>query len=79
MKDMACVNAKGQLTQSAKKLLRAVGDDSLSPQDISKKAGIPLFKVRSSLRELKDAEYVSEENGSWQLTEKAKKVLEEDN
>ena len=43
MKDMACVNAKGQLTQSAKKLLRAVGDDSLSPQDISK-SRIPLSK-----------------------------------
>ncbi len=73
---MACVNEKGQLTESAKKLFRAIGNQSLTPAEISKSAGIPLFKVRSSLREMTEAEYIAEESGQYRLTSKAIELLE---
>lgn len=73
---MACVNDKGQLTESAKKILNAVSGDPVTPQEISKKIDMPLFKVRSSLREMLEIEFISEENGKYQITQKAIEALE---
>lgn len=73
---MACVNEKGQLTESAKKLLNTIGTNSLTTKEISKNSDIPLFKVRSSLREMKSIDYVIEENERYNLSSKAIDVLE---
>ena len=73
---MACVNSNGELTQTAKDLLNSIVDEAQTPQDISKNVGQPIFKVRSSLRDMKSMGFVIEEDGKYKMNPKAKKVLE---
>jgi len=72
---MACVNEKGQLTESAKKLLLSIESKALPVADISKETGIPLFKVRSSLRDMLSMGFVLEEGEKYKLNPKASKLL----
>jgi predicted transcriptional regulator len=71
---MACVNPDGTVSESAKALLSIV-QDPLTPEEISKQVGQPLFKVRSSLREMAQAELVREEDGKFIITEKGKEKI----
>jgi predicted transcriptional regulator len=71
---MACVNPDGTVTDSAKALLNVI-QDPLTPEDISKQLGQPLFKVRSSIREMAQAELVKEEDGKYVLTEKGREKI----
>ena len=71
---MACVNPDGTISESAKALLNIV-QNPLTPEEISKQVGQPLFKVRSSLREMAQAELVKEEAGKFSITEKGKEKI----
>lgn len=73
---MACVNENGQITESAKKLLKTIGTNSLTVKEISENSSIPLFKVRSSLREMKSLDFVIEENEQYNLSSSAIELLE---
>lgn len=73
---MACVNAKGELTESAKKLLLAIENDTLLPEKIAERTHLPLFKVRSSLRDMKSMGFVNDTNGSYQISQDAKRLLD---
>ena len=64
---MPCITPDGRLTESAKKILSAASDLS-TPDEISKAAGIPLFRVRSSLRELGDARMLEGIDGKFRRT-----------
>jgi hypothetical protein len=50
---MACVNTDGTLTQSARSVLGAAREPVL-PEEVAAQIGLPLYRVRSSLRELRD-------------------------
>jgi predicted transcriptional regulator len=76
---MACVNEKGQLSPAGKKLLGSLAVESLTTQDISKNSGLPIFKVRSNLREMLNAELIIEENNQYKISEKGKQILEKNN
>jgi len=65
---MACVNDDGSITPTAKALLQSL-ESPLGPEAIAAKAGAPLFRVRSSLRELQAAGFVSESGGLFRTTE----------
>jgi len=71
---MACVNPDGTLSESGRMLLTVLAEP-LSPEEISQKAGQPLFKVRSSLREMAEAELISEAGGSYTTTPAGKELL----
>ncbi len=71
---MACVNPDGTVTESAKALLSSILDP-LTPEEISQRVGQPLFKVRSSLREMTAAELVKEESGKYAITAKGKEKI----
>ena len=64
---MACVNPDGSLTESGRNLLTVLAEP-LNPEEISRKTGQPLFKVRSSLREMVDAALITEEGGRYTVT-----------
>ena len=64
---MACILPDGRLTDSGKKILSAAKEASL-PEEIAKASGSPLFKVRSSLRELTDAGLMEERDGKYVIT-----------
>lgn len=71
---MACVNPDGSVTESAKALL-CVLYNPLIPEEISQKLGQPLFRVRSSLREMSNAELIKDEGGRYIITEKGKEKI----
>jgi predicted transcriptional regulator len=72
---MACISPDGQPTESGKKLLRALKSGLSSAQAIAQDTGLPLFRVRSGLRELAGAELVTEKGGSYALSPKGKELL----
>jgi predicted transcriptional regulator len=66
---MACVRPDGSLSTSGRLMLSAVAPHS-SPEDVAGETGMPLFRVRSALRELAEAGFVNETDGSYSQTEK---------
>jgi len=55
---MACVNADGSITPTAKALLKSL-ETPRGAEEIAETLGFPLFRVRSSLRELAAAGLVT--------------------
>lgn len=52
---MACIKPDGSLSLVAIDVLRAMGEELIMPEAIAEQAGHPLFKVRSTIRELRIA------------------------
>jgi Mn-dependent DtxR family transcriptional regulator len=71
---MACVNSDGTLVASAKEVLKAI-QNPVTPEEIAEKIKQPLFKVRSSLREMAWFGYVTEESGKYVSTDKGKSII----
>jgi predicted transcriptional regulator len=69
---MACVNPDGTLSPSAKALLKSL-ERPLGTEEIAARLGSPLFKVRSSLRELVAAGLVEVREDKYLASEEGKK------
>jgi predicted transcriptional regulator len=67
---MACVSPDGKPTESGTKMLRALRAGLGSPEEIAKDTGLPLFRVRSGLRELNQAGLIADRAGKYEITEK---------
>jgi hypothetical protein len=65
---MACVNPDGTITSSALAMMRAMKTPT-SANHIAEIAGLPLFRVRSGLREMIEAKLAVEHDGSFHLTD----------
>jgi predicted transcriptional regulator len=72
---MPCVSPDGKPTSSGMALLRSLKNGALSPKEIASKTGQPLFRVRSGLRELKNAGFVEEKEDKYRLSEKGKTLV----
>ena len=72
---MACISPDGKPTESGTKVLRALKSGLGSPEEIAKNTGLPLFRVRSGLRELTQAGLAIEKNGKHELTEQGAKLI----
>jgi DNA-binding IclR family transcriptional regulator len=65
---MACVNTDGTLTQSAQSVLGAAREPAL-PEEIAAQTGLPLYRIRSSLRELHNVGLIEAQlDGRYRLT-----------
>ena len=73
---MACISPDGKPTESGLKMLRALQLGMGSPEKIAKEGGVPLFKVRSSLRELTQAGLVIEKDDTYELSPKGIELLD---
>jgi predicted transcriptional regulator len=71
---MACINADGTLTSIAGKVLIAIKIPA-TVLEINQRTEIPLYRIRSSVRELHDLELLEEKNGVFQITDKGKAML----
>jgi predicted transcriptional regulator len=71
---MGCINPDNSLTETAKKLLRIVSVPSPVEQ-IAKKLDLPIFKIRSSIREMTKAGLITEMNEQYVISEKGKELL----
>jgi predicted transcriptional regulator len=64
---MACINPDGTLTSSAKAILSALSSPA-ALEKVAKSTGLPLFRIRSSIREMLEAGLVKEEGGKYAAT-----------
>jgi predicted transcriptional regulator len=65
---MACVNPDGTLSKTAILILESL-DSPLTVEEISEKTEVPLFLLRSNMRELVGAGVVKEEGERYAITE----------
>lgn len=73
---MPCIQPDTFLSeQEIKSYLTALKEQSLSALQLSKEVKKPLFKVRSTIRELKRLEYVGGDEAALTLTEKGATYL----
>jgi predicted Rossmann fold nucleotide-binding protein DprA/Smf involved in DNA uptake len=64
---MPCINPDGTLTPSAKAMLSALYSP-VTLEEVAKSTGLPLFRIRSSIREMLEAGLVEEEGGKYTAT-----------
>jgi predicted transcriptional regulator len=65
---MPCVSPDGKPTSSGMAVLKSLKNGTLTPEEIANKTGQPLFRVRSGLRELKNAGFVEETKDKYLLS-----------
>lgn len=65
---MGCVREDGTPSTSGRLMLAAVGKDS-SAEEVANTTGMPLYRVRSALRELVAAGFVVETDERFSQTE----------
>jgi predicted transcriptional regulator len=65
---MPCISPDGKPTSTGMATLKSLKDGALSPEEVSAKTGQSLFRVRSGLRELKNAGLVEEANDKYTLS-----------
>jgi predicted transcriptional regulator len=73
---MPCVSPDGKPTSTGMALLKSLKNETLSPEEITSKTSQPLFRVRSGLRELKNAGFIEETEDKWKLSEAGKRVVQ---
>jgi len=73
---MACISPDGKPTESGAKMLRALKSGLGSPEEIAKDAGLPLFRVRSGLRELAQAGLANQKDDKYEITNKGAELIE---
>jgi predicted transcriptional regulator len=73
---MACISPDGKPTESGTKMLRALKSGLGSAEEIAQGSGLPLFRVRSGLRELTQAGLANQKNNKYEITDKGAKLIE---
>jgi predicted transcriptional regulator len=72
---MACVSPDGKPTESGTKMLRALKSGLGSAEEIAQNTGLPLFRVRSGLRELTQAGLANQQNDKYKATDKGAALI----
>lgn len=72
---MACVNAGGEISEAARQILVAMLEAS-PPTQVASQTGLPLYRIRSALRELSGAGLAVESENGWKTTETGRKAIE---
>jgi len=57
-------------------MLRALKSGLWSPEEIAKDAGLPLFRVRSGLRELTQGGLANQKNDKYEITDKGEELVD---
>lgn len=64
---MACLNPDGEITEAARKILSSM-ELPVSLSHVAAETGLPMYRIRSAVRELADAGLAAEAGGEWQVT-----------
>jgi len=73
---MACISPDGKPTESGTKMLRAIESGMGSAEEIASSAGLPLFRVKSGLRELTQAGLANLKDDKYELSSKGAELLD---
>ena len=71
---MPCMDSRGELNEMARKILAAMAS-SAPIEKVAQETGIPLYRIRSAVRELIDAGLVEEKDGSYALGEAGRAAI----
>ena len=72
---MACVSPDGKPTESGTKMLRALQAGLKSPEEVARETGLPVFRVRSGLRELGQAGLVDQKEDKYKTSQKGAELI----
>ena len=72
---MACISPDGKPTESGTKMLHALKSGLGSAEEIARATGLPLFRVRSGLRELTQAGLANQKDDNYELSSKGVELL----
>lgn len=72
---MACISPDGKPTESGTRMLRALKAGLNSPEEIARSTGLPLFRVRSGLRELTQAGLAIRSDDLYHLSPEGEEIL----
>ena len=72
---MACISPDGKPTESGTKMLHALKSGLGSAEEIAQSTGLPLFRVRSGLRELTQAGLVNLKNDKYEVSDKRAELI----
>lgn len=64
---MACVNSNGEITEAARKILFSM-KQPVPLTHVEAQTGLPMYRIRSAMRELAEAGLAAEAGGDWQVT-----------
>ncbi len=67
---MACISPDGKPTATGARMLRAIKPGCETPEEIARETGIPLFRVRSGLRDFTEAGFVILKMDKYKVTDK---------
>jgi predicted transcriptional regulator len=73
---MACISPDGKPTASGGKMLIALKEGPYSAEEVSQSTGLPLFRVRSGLRELAQAGLTSAKGDKYELSPKGRELAD---
>jgi predicted transcriptional regulator len=73
---MACISPDGKPTESGAKMLRALKTGAKSAEEVSQQAQLPLFRVRSGLRDIEQAGLASPKGDKYELTAKGNELAD---
>jgi len=72
---VACISPDGKPTESGTKMLRALQVGLGTPEEIARDTGLPLFRVRSGLRELTQAGLANQKEDRYEVSEKGAELM----
>ena len=72
---MACIEPDGFLTRCGELLLLAMWDQA-TPEEVAKDCSVPLFRVRSAIREFVGAGLLEKKGEAYALTPKGVQKME---
>jgi len=72
---MPCVNADGTVTESGRAILLGL-KEAKTAEALAGATGLPLFRVRSGLREMAQAGLVVDLEGAYRVTERGQALAE---
>jgi DNA-binding IclR family transcriptional regulator len=73
--DMPCVSADGKPTKSGIEMLSALKGGASTTDALSGATGMPMFRIRSGLRQLVNAGFVKQVDDKYQLTPEGSKLV----
>jgi predicted transcriptional regulator len=73
---MPCISPDGKPTSTGMASLKSLKEGPLTPEEVAGKTGQPLFKVRSGLRELKNAGFVEEAAEKYVLSKNGSNAIQ---
>jgi len=73
---MACIDEKGSLTETGRRLLGAL-QTPRTPEQLAGELALPVFRVRAQLREAEESGVVTERGGAYSRTPLGSSLIEE--